>query len=161
MARLRRAEDGGYHRPEKPKKKDIHGRFIADTRSPSINHHAPPRLKRRAVPSDSDSSNDPRMAVKLPSSDSQHDEKFGRRRRRHPPNPHYSPSPVPALAPAPAPAPEPVPAYVYEVDTSTEPLAVQKMAAELDVAEAELRAARLKYAYIQAKEQAEREAMYG
>jgi hypothetical protein len=35
------------------------------------------------------------------------------------------------------------------------------MQAELEVAEAELKAARLKYAYTQAKEQAENEAKYG
>lgn len=38
---------------------------------------------------------------------------------------------------------------------TNEPLAVQKLQAELEVAEAELKAARLKYAYIEAKEQAE------
>lgn len=43
------------------------------------------------------------------------------------------------------------------VDASTEPLEVQKLQAELEVAEAELRAARLKYQYIQAKEAAERD----
>lgn len=41
------------------------------------------------------------------------------------------------------------------VDCSTLPLYVQKMEAELEVAEAELRAARLKHAYIQAKEKAQ------
>lgn len=43
------------------------------------------------------------------------------------------------------------------VNASTEPLEVQKLQAELEVAEAELRAARLKYQYIQAKEAAERD----
>lgn len=43
---------------------------------------------------------------------------------------------------------------VASVDTSNEPLEVQKLQAELEVAEAELRAARLKYEYIQAKEAA-------
>ena len=42
------------------------------------------------------------------------------------------------------------------VDTSKEPLEVQKLQAELEVAEAELKAARLKYQYIQAKEAAGR-----
>ncbi|KAJ4346298.1 hypothetical protein N0V95_005508 [Ascochyta clinopodiicola] len=40
------------------------------------------------------------------------------------------------------------------VNTSNEPLEVQKLQAELELAEAELRAARLKYQYIQAKEAA-------
>ncbi len=40
------------------------------------------------------------------------------------------------------------------VDTSNEPLEVQKLQAELEVAEAELKAARLKYQFIQAKEAA-------
>lgn len=44
------------------------------------------------------------------------------------------------------------------VDVSNEPLAVQKLQAELEVAEAELKAARLKYQYIQAKEQAKEQA---
>lgn len=42
------------------------------------------------------------------------------------------------------------------MSTSNEPLEVQKLQAELEVAEAELNAARLKYQYIQAKEAAER-----
>ena len=42
------------------------------------------------------------------------------------------------------------------VSMSNEPLEVQKLQAELEVAEAELNAARLKYQYIQAKEAAER-----
>jgi hypothetical protein len=42
------------------------------------------------------------------------------------------------------------------VSTSNEPLEVQKLQAELEVAEAELKAARLKYQYIQAKEAAGR-----
>lgn len=52
--------------------------------------------------------------------------------------------------------------YNVELDpASNEPLAVQKLQAELEVAEAELKAARLKYQYIQAKEQAEQESLYG
>lgn len=42
------------------------------------------------------------------------------------------------------------------VNASNEPLEVQKLQAELEVAEAELKAARLKYQYIQAKEAVER-----
>ena len=51
--------------------------------------------------------------------------------------------------------------HVESVDNSNEPLTVQKLQAELEVAEAELKAARLKYQYIQVKEQAEQEALYG
>lgn len=52
--------------------------------------------------------------------------------------------------------------YTFEEDAiSEEPLAVQKLQAELEVAEAELKAARLKYQYIQAREKAENEAKYG
>jgi hypothetical protein len=52
--------------------------------------------------------------------------------------------------------------YAVEcVNTSNEPLAVQKLQAELEVAEAELNAARIRYQYIQAKEAAEKEKQYG
>lgn len=44
------------------------------------------------------------------------------------------------------------------VSASKEPLAVQKLQAELEVAEAELKSARLRHQYIQAKEAAERDA---
>jgi hypothetical protein len=50
---------------------------------------------------------------------------------------------------------------IETVNTSNEPLAVQKLQAELEVAEAELKTARLKYQYIQVREQAEQEAKYG
>jgi len=53
------------------------------------------------------------------------------------------------------------PDLIEAVNASSEPLSVQRLAAELDVAEAELKAARLKYQYIQAREQAEQEAHYG
>lgn len=46
------------------------------------------------------------------------------------------------------------------VSTSNEPLEVQKLQAELEVAEAELKTARLKYQYIQAKETAEQNCAY-
>jgi len=61
-------------------------------------------------------------------------------------------------------SPGPSTAHMYNVEldpASNEPLAVQKLQAELEVAEAELKAARLKYQYIQAKEQAEQESLYG
>jgi hypothetical protein len=50
---------------------------------------------------------------------------------------------------------------IETADTCNEPVAVQKLQAELEVAEAELKAARLKYQYLQAKEQAENESLYG
>jgi hypothetical protein len=52
-------------------------------------------------------------------------------------------------------------AIVDEVVACPEPLHVQKVAAELELAEAELKAARLKYAYIEAKEEAEKKNKYG
>lgn len=45
---------------------------------------------------------------------------------------------------------------IEAVHAYNEPLEVQKLQAELEVAEAELKAARLKYQYIQAKEAADR-----
>lgn len=53
------------------------------------------------------------------------------------------------------------PDYMKAVDASNEPLDVQRLAAELDVAEAELKTARLKYQYIQAREEAEKKAHGG
>ncbi|KAF1942719.1 hypothetical protein EJ02DRAFT_160242 [Clathrospora elynae] len=65
----------------------------------------------------------------------------------------------PHRAPAFSVSPGPHGANMYAVEaanpSSNEPLAVQKLQAELEVAEAELKAARLKYQYIQAREQAE------
>jgi hypothetical protein len=52
-------------------------------------------------------------------------------------------------------------AIVQDVDNSTVPVSVQKLQAELEVAEAELKAARLKHTYLEAKEAAEREAKSG
>ena len=63
---------------------------------------------------------------------------------------------------SPAPGPVRAPSHIANaVNTSNEPLAVQKLQAELEVAEAELKAARLKYQYIQAKEQAESQVKFG
>ncbi|KAF2034786.1 hypothetical protein EK21DRAFT_43156, partial [Setomelanomma holmii] len=64
------------------------------------------------------------------------------------PTPSFSMSPGPIRAPS---------AIVEAFNASSEPLHVQKMAAELELAEAELKAARVKFAYVQAKEQAEAE----
>jgi hypothetical protein len=68
------------------------------------------------------------------------------------PTPSFSMSPAPARLPA---------AIVEEVDNSNVPVGVQKLQAELEVAEAELKAARLKHTYLEAKEAAEREAKTG
>lgn len=65
------------------------------------------------------------------------------------------------LHPAPSFSMSPAPPRAPSVNTSDQPLAIQKMQAELEVAEAELKAARLKYQYIHAKEQAGKEAKYG
>ena len=71
-------------------------------------------------------------------------------------NPHHTP------AFSNSPAPRRAQSYVIEPTiTSNEPLAVQKLQAELEVAEAELNAARIRYQYIQAKEAAEKEQQYG
>jgi hypothetical protein len=59
------------------------------------------------------------------------------------------------MSPGPARLPS---AIAEEIDTSNVPVAVQKLHAELEVAEAELRTARLKHIYLEAKEKAEKEA---
>jgi hypothetical protein len=70
---------------------------------------------------------------------------------------HLQHHPTPSFSISPAP---PRSLIAETVVTSDEPLHVQKMHAELELAEAELRAARIKFAYIQAREQAEEEAKY-
>lgn len=64
-------------------------------------------------------------------------------------------------APAFSLSPGPRAGSTCDADASNESLAVRKLQAELDLAEAELKAARLKYQYIQAKEQAEARQMHG
>lgn len=59
-------------------------------------------------------------------------------------------------------SPGPSNAHMYSVElepVSNMPLAVQKLAAELEVAEAELKASRLRLQYIDALKQAEQEAL--
>lgn len=58
------------------------------------------------------------------------------------------------MSPAPGRAP-PVSATIAPIDTTKEPLYVLRMQAELELAEAELKAARVKHLYLLAKEQAE------
>jgi hypothetical protein len=62
------------------------------------------------------------------------------------------------MSPAPVRAPSQI---AHSIDASEEPLEAQKLQAELEVAEAELKTARLKMMYIQAKEKAEKQAKYG
>ncbi|KAI8935812.1 hypothetical protein NX059_007329 [Plenodomus lindquistii] len=139
-ARLRRAADGGFVRIEKGFKRqqsEDRGTSIFSNRS---NHreasHNRRRRERRVIASDGeDSSNAADAPPVYPPSSS-----------------HYSMTPAPRAT---------QPEYMQEVDDSSEPLAVQRLAAELEVAEAELKAARLKYEYIQAREQAEQEGLYG
>jgi hypothetical protein len=131
-ARLRRGEDGSYIRAEKGQAKS---RYSSErTTSPDARRTF--RRPSRIIPSDDDESNG-----------SSHGMVYGSRS-----NPVFSMSPGPSH----------VPAFIRdEVDASNEPLEVQKMKAELEVAEAELKAARLRHEYVQAKERAEKEAKYG
>jgi hypothetical protein len=132
--RLRRSGGGGFERKEK-----IKGRSKArDSNERSTPGGARPSIRRssKIVESDGEDSYDLARAMTF----------------HPPPTPSFSRSPAPPRATS---------LIAESVDTSTQPLHVQKMQAELEVAEAELKAARLKYAYTQAKEQAENEAKYG
>lgn len=132
--RLRRSEEGGFERKEK-----IKGRSKArysDERSTPGSNHPTVRRPSRIIESDGEETNDSTHAIAF----------------HPPPTPSFSMSPAPPRATS---------LIAESVDTSDQPLHVQKMQAELEVAEAELKAARLKYAYTQAKEQAENEAKYG
>ncbi|KAF2854760.1 hypothetical protein T440DRAFT_464904 [Plenodomus tracheiphilus IPT5] len=135
-ARLRRADDGGFIRPDKAYKQqrsEDRGTSILSNRSlRRSSSHNRRRRETRVIPSDGeDSYGSPGAPPVYPRS-----------------TPRYSVTPAPHSA---------QPDYMAEVNASNEPLAVQRLAAELEVAEAELKAARLKYQYIQAREQAEQE----
>ncbi|KAH8726344.1 hypothetical protein GQ44DRAFT_771523 [Phaeosphaeriaceae sp. PMI808] len=125
--RLRRADDGGYLRKEKSKGRSK-SRHSAESGS-SSNNCNPMRRPSRTIQSDGESSANETALFAHPT-------------------PSFSMSPVPLQAPS-------ISDIAKAVARSDEPLAVQKLQAELEVAEAELKAARLKYEYIQAKEQAE------
>lgn len=72
--------------------------------------------------------------------------------------PQYHPTPAFSMSPAPG----GTPAHTAESEASSNlPIGVQRMHAELEVAEAELKAARAKFQYLAAKEKAEAEAKYG
>ncbi|KAF2134257.1 hypothetical protein P153DRAFT_108284 [Dothidotthia symphoricarpi CBS 119687] len=121
--RLRRAEDGGFHRKDKHDRRRKHS-YSVERATPNTDRRP---VHRRLIPSDDDdNTNDTSLYP------------------RH--------TPILSISPAPRRA---HPYAVEDFDITNEPLAVQKLQAELEVAEAELKAARLKYAYIQAKEAAE------
>ncbi|KAF2832265.1 hypothetical protein CC86DRAFT_424662 [Ophiobolus disseminans] len=127
--RLRRSEEGGFIRKDKSKG---HGkRRYSDERASATPNSGRRSIKRRSriVKSDHEDSNDSGLPLA-----------YGLR------SSSKSPTHGPVRASS---------NIATIVNTSNEPLAVQKLQAELEVAEAELRAARLKYQYITAKEQAE------
>lgn len=131
-ARLRRADAGGFQR------------------------HDPAAKKRQRA---SNTPNDARRMANRSNrpvlTDEDDDDDISSMRSTRAPSLLAHPAPAFSLSPGPRAGP------ICEVDTSSESLAVQKLQAELDVAEAELKAARLKYQYIQAKEQAEARQMHG
>ncbi|KAL1793180.1 hypothetical protein ACET3X_008162 [Alternaria dauci] len=131
-ARLRRSESGGFQRHDKNANK--RARLIRTSATPE---HQWPAIRRpsRTVFTDEEDSVSSR----------------GGRSRLAGPTPGMSESPGPQGG------------HLYPIeimDTSNVPVGVQKLQAELEVAEAELKAARLKFQYLQAKEQAENESMY-
>ncbi|KAF1845888.1 uncharacterized protein K460DRAFT_377225 [Cucurbitaria berberidis CBS 394.84] len=127
QGRLRRSEDGGFHRKDK-----------FSTKRPSVDRTTP-SSSRRSVH---------RASRTIDSDREDSDDSYGGKSLLLHPTPAFSVSPGPLAA------------HVHAVESSHEPLAVLKLQAELEVAEAELKAARLKYQYIQAKEKAEKEATY-
>ncbi|KAI4619539.1 uncharacterized protein J4E87_007429 [Alternaria ethzedia] len=134
--RLRRAEDGGFERHDKRAKK--RERSVRTSTTPSGRGIATRRARTIVTEDDEDYTSSPGTQSLLTHR-----------------TPAFSVSPGPQDARM-----YPV-ETVDAVDTSGQPLAVQKMQAELEVAEAELKAARVRWQYLQAKEQAEQEAMYG
>jgi hypothetical protein len=111
-------------------KKKGKGRASADRGTPDSARHAV-RRPSRTVPSDDDESYDSTrgMVYGIHST------------------PAFSMSPAPSRAPS---------AIIDAVNASDQPLHIQKMQAELEVAEAELRTARMRYEYLNAREQAEK-----
>ncbi|CBX90417.1 hypothetical protein LEMA_P065430.1 [Plenodomus lingam JN3] len=137
-ARLRRANDGSFVRPEKGAKKQHsqdRGDSILSTQSnanrPSTENNRR-RHDRYILQSDGEES------YGSPTPRSAHPRRIS----------SYSTTPAPNAV---------QPSHSGQVDASNEPLAVQKLAAELEVAEAELKAARAKFEYIQARELAEQQ----
>ncbi|CAO2649104.1 Nn.00g100530.m01.CDS01 [Neocucurbitaria sp. VM-36] len=126
--RLRRSEEGGFHR----KDKSSHKRYSVDRTTPNSSRQSMRRAS-RIIHSDRECSVDSAGGTSL----------------------HLHPTSAFSVSPG------PLGSQVYAISASHEPLAVQKLQAELEVAEAELKAARLKYQYIQAKEEAEKDTKYG
>ncbi|KAF1829752.1 hypothetical protein BDW02DRAFT_509169 [Decorospora gaudefroyi] len=129
-ARLRRSESGGYQRPEKIKKK----RYSVDRGSatPKADRLLIHRRASRTIGSDHEDSPDSVGGRLL-----------------------LAQTPAFSLSPGPSGV------EMYSIETamaSNEPLAVQRLQAELEVAEAELKTARLRHQYLQARAQAEQEA---
>ncbi|KAH3955214.1 hypothetical protein HBI56_038080 [Parastagonospora nodorum] len=135
--RLRRSDDGGFERKDKAKARK--SGFSMERDSPVDSPaRSRPALRRPSRIIDSDGEEDAR------------DSPYGKPSRTKAQTPSaYSMSPAPARLSS---------VIAESIDTSDQPLAVQKMEAELEVAEAELKAARLKFAYCKAKEEAEEEA---
>lgn len=129
--RLRRSEEGSFERKPKESKKHQPQDRTTPNNSPWV-----ARRTSRVI----DSDNEDRVA---PISS----------------NPH-PPHMVPVLTSVTTPSDVRVPRN-DPIPRSEEPLAVQKLQAELEVAEAELRASRLKFQYIEALERAQKEAQHG
>lgn len=135
--RLRRSEDGGFERKDKAKARK--SGFSMERDSPADSPvRSRPRLRRPSRIVDSDGEEDEAR-----------DSPFGKSSCPKAQTPSaYSMSPAPAHLSS---------VIAESIDSSDQPLAVQKMEAELEVAEAELKAARLKFLYCKAKEEAEEE----
>ena len=131
-ARLRRADAGGFQRHDPAAKK---------------------RQRASNTPSDARRMANRSSRPALTDEDDDDDISSARSARDH--------SLLANSAPAFSLSPGPRAGSTCDADASNESLAVQKLQAELDLAEAELKAARLKNQYIQAKEQAEARQMHG
>ncbi|KAL5121903.1 hypothetical protein ACEQ8H_000119 [Pleosporales sp. CAS-2024a] len=130
IARLRRSENGGYERKEKPKR---HG-GNARQRDVSVSSRPSVRRASRVVDSDGEDAHGSSYTM------------------AYHPQGHHTPSF--SMSPVPDRMPSAVPSSIAHSD---QPIEVQKLAAELEVAEAELKAARIRMAYTQALEKQQRE----
>jgi hypothetical protein len=133
--RLRRSEEGGFQRVDKNKNRNSKGRYSSERATPTNTRRTIRRPSRRVDSDDEDFEGDFNDARAM-SFQAQ-------------PTPSFSMSPAPARLPS---------AIVEEVNNSNVPVGVQKLQAELEVAEAELKAARLKHQFLAAKEAAEKDA---
>jgi len=136
--RLRRSDNGGFERKDKAKARKYG--FSMERDSPADSPaRSRPHLRRPSRIVDSEGEEEEAR-----------DSPFGK-----PPRPKAQTPSAYSMSPAPARLSSVI---ADSIDSSDQPLAVQKMEAELEVAEAELKAARLKYLYCKAKEEAEEEA---